>query len=88
MIDQSVREEEDTKAKEKAEAYRLMMQSWSFKDFMEYVKSLKEGAIKSIYLLNDERASEAQFGRLRGILETVVKIERELDFIVNFGRKP
>lgn len=80
----SVKEEEDQKAKERASAYHLMMNMWAFKDFLELISSVKGDAIKSLYQMPNEQATEAKFGEIRGILKAIDKIERELDYILSY----
>jgi hypothetical protein len=77
------REEEDQKARERAVAYKTMMGLWSFQDFLETIKSVREEAVKSLYQMPDEKATEAKFGEIRGTLKAIDKIERDLDYILS-----
>lgn len=84
MDKKTIKEEEDQKARERSQAYRTMYELWAFKDFMEMIQGIKASAIKSLYQVTDEKATANQFSRVRGILETVEKIEKELDYALNW----
>ena len=83
----STKEMEDQKARERAVAYKTMEGLWAFQDFLGIVKSVKEDAVKSLYQMGDREASEAKFGEIRGSLKAIAKIERELDYILNWSEQ-
>lgn len=80
----TTKEIEDQKSRERASAYQQMAQLWAWTDFLKFVSGLKETAIKELTQTNDFNATEAKFGEIKGILKTVEKIERELDYILNW----
>lgn len=78
------REEEDEKARERSVAYQTMMGLWAFKDFLEIIKSVKEEAVKALYQMDNDQATAAKFGEIRGTLKAIEKIDKELDYILNW----
>jgi len=81
---ETTREIENQKQREKSTAYRLMADMWAFRDFMESILRVKDHAIKDLYQMTDFQATEARFGEIRGTLKAIEKIERELEYILNW----
>jgi formylmethanofuran:tetrahydromethanopterin formyltransferase len=81
---QTTKEIEDQKTSEKSAAYRMMAEMWAFKDFMEMIRNIKLDAISSIPNMPSDQVTESKFGELRGIMSTIDKIDRDLDYILNF----
>ncbi len=64
---------------ERANSYRLMIQSWPWKDFERYLDETRQSALEKGIHLKDSDERNAQ----RGIVVCIDSIRAELGYILN-----
>ena len=74
--------EKDTKAIERANAYRQMMDLWAWKDFLNFIREVRQSSLESAIEMKD--ISEIQIAR--GKVKCIDEIFGELDYILNGTR--
>lgn len=72
-------DQDKAQAIERANAYRTMLQSWTWKDFDKFLSDTRQSALEKGIHVKDSDERNAQ----RGIVICIDSIRAEIDYIIN-----
>lgn len=68
----------DQKAKEKAQAYKEMMNSWAWKDHMNFMDEMRREALEKAIATSSMEEVQVQ----RGIVKAIDRLKGEADYVL------